>query len=49
VAGMLPRGLTVLTTAGAIVESTLAALAGAALYKKEDARTGAPQSRAARA
>jgi len=49
VAGMLPRGLTVFTTAGAIIESTVAALAGAALYKKEDAGTGAPQSRAARA
>jgi hypothetical protein len=47
-AGMLPRGLTVLTTAGAIIESTLAVLAGAALYR-EHADTEAPQSRAARA
>jgi hypothetical protein len=49
VAGMLPRGLTVFTTAGAIIELTVAALAGAALSKREDAGTGAPQSRAARA
>jgi hypothetical protein len=42
VAGMLPRGLTVFTTAGAIIELTVAALAGAALYKKRGRRHGGP-------
>ena len=48
VAGLFPSNLTALTTAAAIIETVVAALAGAALYK-EDADTGAPQSRAARA
>lgn len=33
-AGILPRGLTVLTTGGGIVESVVAVLAGAALYQE---------------
>jgi hypothetical protein len=48
VSGLFPANLTAMTTAAAIVESVVAALAGASLYK-EDADTGAPQSRAARA
>jgi hypothetical protein len=34
VGGMFPTSLTVMTTAGGIVELVLAALAGAALYKE---------------
>ena len=48
VSGLFPSNLTALTTAAAIIESVVAALAGAALYK-EDADTWVPQSRAARA
>jgi hypothetical protein len=33
-AGLLPRGLTVFTTGAAIIESVVAALAGAALYQE---------------
>ena len=44
--GLAPMGLTVATTAGAILESVIAALAGAALYK-ESAESG--QTMAARA
>jgi hypothetical protein len=33
-AGVLPRGLTVLTTGGGIVEAVVAVLAGAALYQE---------------
>jgi hypothetical protein len=45
VAGLFPSNLTVMTTAAAIVESVVAALAGAALYKEG---TGSAQSNAAR-
>jgi hypothetical protein len=45
-AGLLPRGLTVFTTGGAIFESVIAALAGAALYQEAASST---QSTAARA
>jgi hypothetical protein len=48
VAGLFPSNLTAMTTAAAIIETVVAALAGAAMYK-EDADMGAPQSRAARA
>jgi xanthosine utilization system XapX-like protein len=44
VAGLFPSNLTVMTTAAAIVESVVAALAGAALYKEG---TGSAQSKAA--
>ena len=47
VAGLFPPNLTVMTTAAAIVESVAAALAGAALYKKEGASSA--RSTAARA
>ena len=45
VSGLFPANLTVMTTAAAIVETVVAALAGGALYKEESA--GTPQSRAA--
>jgi hypothetical protein len=46
VAGLFPSNLTALTTAGAIIESVVAALAGAALYQEG---AGSVQSMAARA
>jgi len=46
VAGLFPSNLTAMTTAGAIVESVVAALTGAALYKEG---AGSVQSMAARA
>jgi hypothetical protein len=45
VAGLFPSNLTAMTTAAAIAESVIAALAGAALYKEEG--TGTVPSKAA--
>lgn len=45
-AGLLPRGLTVFTTSGAIIESIVAVLAGAALYQEQAAVAGFKTARA---
>lgn len=45
--GLFPQNLTAMTTAAAIVELIIAALAGAALYKESE--TSSAQARAARA
>jgi hypothetical protein len=49
VQGLFPADLTVLTTAGAIVESLAAALAGAAIYQEAVTDIGEAKARAARA
>jgi hypothetical protein len=49
VAGLFPSNLTVMTTGAAIIESIVAALAGAALYKEKMADSARPVGRAARA